>query len=165
VGHSKTALSAASRDKPQDRPHSPDVHSVDVDEADEPAQPELRATVADAPATAEDEHLSPLEEERTDLDHAAATTQAVTDTAGTTGTGGTTGPRPTAADDEGRGTAESTNDAVTRSPGRFDVGTQAHESGPVLLPEQVRSGQQVSAPVSIVEEVDVDRGPTTESVS
>ena len=37
-------------------------------------------------------------------------------------------------------------------------------SGPARLPEQVGSGhQQVSAPVSI-EEVDVDREPTTESI-
>ena len=172
----KTAVSAASTDKPQHRLSSPDVHapalhspdvdSSEVDEADEPAQPELRATVADAPKTAEDEHRSPLEEEWPDLDHAAATRQAVTGTAGTAetaGTRGTTEPTGTV-DDEGRVPAESTSDGVTRSPGRLDVGTEARESGPARLPERVGSGhQQVSAPVSI-EEIDVDRAPTTESI-
>ena len=171
----KTALSTASTDKPQHRPSSPDVPSPDVDspevdEADESAQPELRATVADAPNPTKDEHPPPLEEKRPDLDHTAATTKAVTETAGTTGASGTsrtsgaTDPTGTA-DDEGYVPAESTNDAVTLPPGRLvDVGTEAHQSGPARLPERVGSGhQQVSAPVSI-EEVDVGREPTTESI-
>ena len=73
-----TASSVASTDKPQDRPHPPGIHSPDVDETDEPAQPELRATVAGAPTTTEDEHLSPLEQERPDLNHTAATARAPT---------------------------------------------------------------------------------------
>ena len=95
---SKTALGTASTDTPQDRPSSPALpspalpspalpspalHSSEVDEADEPAQPELHATVADAPNPTEDEHLFPLKEKRPDLDHTAATTQAVTKTAET----------------------------------------------------------------------------------
>jgi hypothetical protein len=164
----KTALGTASTDTPQDRPsspalpspalpspalHSPDVDSSEVDEADEPAQPELHATVADAPNPTEDEHLFPLKEKRPDLDHTAATTQAITETAETTGI-----------DDEGLVIAESTNDALTLPPGRLDVGTEARKSGPARLPERVGSGhQQVTAPESI-EEVDVDREPTTESL-
>jgi hypothetical protein len=163
---SKTALGTASTDPPQDRPSSPALpspalpspalHSSEVDEADEPAQPELHATVADAPNPTEDEHLFPLKEKRPDLDHTAATTQAVTKTAETAETTGT--------DDEGHVIAESTNDALTLPPGRLDVGTEARESGPARLPERVGSGhQQVTAPESI-EEVDVDREPTTESI-
>jgi hypothetical protein len=162
----KTALGTASTDTPQDRPSSPALpspalpspalHSSEVDEADEPAQPELHATVADAPNPTEDEHLFPLKEKRPDLDHTAATTQAVTKTAETAETTGT--------DDEGHVIAESTNDALTLPPGRLDVGTEARESGPARLPERVGSGhQQVTAPESI-EEVDVDREPTTESI-
>ena len=166
---SKTALGTASTDTPQDRPSSPALpspalpspalHSSEVDEADEPAQPELHATVADAPNPTEDEHLFPLKEKRPDLDHTAATTQAVTETAETAETAETTG-----TDDEGHVIAESTNDALTLPPGRLDVGTEARESGPARLPERVGSGhQQVTAPESI-EEVDVDREPTTESI-
>jgi hypothetical protein len=159
----KTALGTASTDTPQDRPSSPALpspalpspalHSSEVDEADEPAQPELHATVADAPNPTQDEHLFPLKEKRPDLDHTAATTQAITETAETTGI-----------DDEGLVIAESTNDALTLPPGRLDVGTEARKSGPARLPERVGSGhQQVTAPESI-EEVDVDREPTTESL-
>src|SRR4051795_11769274 len=149
-----TPLSTASTDTPQDRPsspalpspalpspalHSPDVDSPDVDssevdEADEPAQPELHATVADAPNPTEDEHLFPLKEKRPDLDHTTAPTQAVTETAETAETTGT--------DDEGHVIAESTNDALTLPPGRLDVGTEARESGPARLPERVGSGHQ-----------------------
>src|SRR5919112_4963452 len=166
---SKTALGTASTDTPQDRPSSPALpspalpspalHSSEVDDADEPAQPELHATVADAPNPTEDEHLLPLKEKRPDLDHTAATTQAVTKTAETAETAETTG-----TDDEGHVIAESTNDALTLPPGRLDVGTEARESGPARLPERVGSGhQQVTAPESI-EEVDVDREPATESI-
>src|SRR3954454_2951108 len=70
-GANKTAFSTASTDTPQDRPsspalpspalQSPDVGSSEVDEADEPAQQELHATVAAAPNRTEDELLFPLE--------------------------------------------------------------------------------------------------------
>src|SRR3954449_4284800 len=154
----KTALGTASTDTPQDRPSSPALpspalHSSEVDEADEPAQPELHATVADAPNPTEDEHLFPLKEKRPDLDHTTATTQAVIETAETAETA-----------DEGHVIAESTNDALTLPPGRLDVGTETRESGPARLPERVGRGhQQVTAPESI-EEVAADREPTTESI-
>jgi hypothetical protein len=172
----KTALSVASTDKPQDRPHPPGIHSSEVHETDEPAQPELRATVAGAPTTTEDEHLSPLEQERPDPNHTAATapratapratetteTAETTGASGATGTSGATEPTGSADDDEGRVTAESTHHAGTGTLGGLDVDTRTRESGPARLPEQVLSGhQQVSAPVPIEE---VDRESTAESI-
>src|SRR3954453_16221825 len=157
----KTALGTASTDTPQDRPSSPALpsqalHSSEVDEADEPAQPELHATVADAPNPTEDEHLFPLKEKRPDLAPTPAPTQAVTETAETAETTGT--------DDEGHVIAESTNYALTLPPGRLDVGTEARESGPARLPERVGAGHQQVPALESIEEVDVDREPTTESI-
>jgi hypothetical protein len=59
---------------------------------------------------------------------------------------------------------EHPTEPVTLPPGRLDAGTEADQSGPARLAERVGSGhQQVTAPESI-EEVDVDREPTTESI-
>ena len=160
----ETALTASNIDEPQEHARKPDI-----DGADEPAGPEPLATVDYAPNTAEDGHLS-HQEEPPGIGYAATTTQTAPETAGTagttgtaatTGTTGTTGITGTADYDAGReNVGSTTNDGMTRSPGRLEVGAEA---GSARLPEHVVSEhRRVSVPV-VNEEVNLDREPTSDA--
>jgi uncharacterized protein (TIGR02271 family) len=115
-----------------------------------------KATVKDAPNTAEDGHLSPQEEERLyrhySIDYAGGS-QYASDTA-------TTGRTQAAGHDT---SGPNTDDAMTRSEERLKVGTETREAGRARLRKYVvTEHQQVQVPVSR-EEVRVEREPITDA--
>jgi uncharacterized protein (TIGR02271 family) len=127
---------------------------------DDVVLPYDKAKVKDAPHVDESEHLSPDEEERLyryyGLDYANGGDRARTvpdDAARTTATGtrghDTSGP--------------TTDEAMTRSEERLNVGTETREAGRARLRKHVvTEHQQVTVPVSR-EEVRVEREPITDA--
>jgi uncharacterized protein (TIGR02271 family) len=137
-----------------------------------------KAQVKDAPNVASDAHLSPQEEQELyryySLEYGDSEYATGRDTTTTTGGGyetsgrqatGTTGTGRTG-EYEGRGhdtSGPNTDDAMTRSEERLDVGTETREAGRARLRKHVVTEQQrVEVPVSR-EELRVEREPITDA--
>jgi uncharacterized protein (TIGR02271 family) len=137
-----------------------------------------KATIKDAPHIAEEGHLSPEDEQRLyrhyDLDYGDTDRVATTGDSGYTDTN-VTGRHAdrrdvsTGYDDRDRGTVghdtsgPTTDNAMTRSEERLNVGTETREAGRARLRKHVvTEQQQVSVPVSH-EELRVEREPITDA--
>jgi uncharacterized protein (TIGR02271 family) len=137
-----------------------------------------KATIKDAPHIAEEGHLSPEDEQRLyrhyDLDYGDTDRVATTGDSGyadTNVTGRHADRRDvsTGYDDRDRGTVghdtsgPTTDNAMTRSEERLNVGTETREAGRARLRKHVvTEQQQVSVPVSH-EELRVEREPITDA--
>jgi uncharacterized protein (TIGR02271 family) len=137
-----------------------------------------KATIKDAPHIAEEGHLSPEDEQRLyrhyDLDYGDTDRVATTSDSGyadTNVTGRHADRRDvsTGYDDRDRGTVghdtsgPTTDNAMTRSEERLNVGTETREAGRARLRKHVvTEQQQVSVPVSH-EELRVEREPITDA--
>jgi uncharacterized protein (TIGR02271 family) len=137
-----------------------------------------KATIKDAPHIAEEGHLSPEDEQRLyrhyDLDYGDTNRVATTGDSGYTDTNVTgrhADRRDVSAgyDDRDRGTVghdtsgPTTDNAMTRSEERLNVGTETREAGRARLRKHVvTEQQQVSVPVSH-EELRVEREPITDA--
>ncbi|SDF67965.1 DUF2382 domain-containing protein [Klenkia brasiliensis] len=131
-----------------------------------------KATVKDAPTIEAEGHLSPAEE--SELYRYYGIAEGTGDDRGTTGqttgtTEGITAPRPGTTDDRhegavGRDTSgPTTDDAMTRSEERLQVGTEAVETGRARLRKHVVTENVTrTVPVSH-EEVRIEREPITEA--
>ncbi|GHE07162.1 DUF2382 domain-containing protein [Klenkia taihuensis] len=127
-----------------------------------------KATVKDAPTIEAEGHLSPAEESELYRYYGIADGTAG-DRGTTDATAGTTAPRPGVADDRREGTVghdtsgPTTDDAMTRSEERLQVGTEAVETGRARLRKHVVTENVTrTVPVSH-EEVRIEREPITDA--
>jgi len=135
-------------------------------EGDSLRVPFEKAVVKDAPRIEDDAELSPAEEDELYTYYRGGSTTGTAPVADATGAGDRAGSDATVGHDTSAGhdtSGPSTDDAMTRSEERLNVGTEQVETGRARLRKYVvTENQQVEVPVSH-EEVRIEREPITDA--